>query len=621
MNALRLLLLIWTGMALPVQAQPLEIPLGFQESFLQQLANQQLFAGERERVRVWDDGKECNQLELADPVLSIAEGRVHTRSRAFAQIGTSLAGRCMSILEWEGFVEIEQAAALGIEPGTVQFRVVDSRVYAGDGESNGAVGTVWGWVKKHVHPRFERLRIDMNPLLREVGELLPLAYPEQPAPLKRILEGVMLTDVAAQDKRLRLTLRVDLPPAIAESMQIDEQPVLTEEELERWQQTWQQWDAFLTTFIKQAGHDAVSAGVRADLLAVLIEARRDLLPILAEPVGTDADPVPELFVTTWQRLEPVLRELSEQLPPDSALRYATFISAADALAALEAVEGQAGFSLNADVLRRMARLANPAAMADPLEYNTQVDPELRSIFGFGPPLPHPRTEPDAALSATGIRASGMYGGFMLGVIPLMALNDPHYLSLVERLNGWVPAISELNEYLPLVQELLDRAVGATLNDKGLDRKYKSIFRPLVLATAWQESCWRQFISKNGEILPISSSAGAVGIMQVNQHVWRGFYEIEGLQNDVGYNAMAGSEIVHHYLVDYAIARGEDKYEGGSDNLARATYAMYNGGPRHRDRYRRENVSRSLRAIDQSFWKKYQKVRQGDPLVVAECYSN
>lgn len=602
-------------------ARSIDVPLILQQSFLQNQVDNQLFSGDSERLRVWDDGKDCNRLELAEPELQLQNGRVHTRSRAYAQIGTALAGRCLSFLNWQGFVEIEQEPALGIEPGTVRFRVVDSRVYSEDGESPGVLGTVWRWVKKYAHPRFERLRVDINPLLTEIGQLVPLLYPDQPQPVRRILEGVRLTSVSIGGEKLQLTLGLDLPPRFMETLTVDEQAPLTAAELERWQRTWQQWDAFLTNFIKQAGNDAVSREVRTDLLAVLLEARGDLLPVLTKP-ASDNEPIAELFAATWQRLEPVLRTLSEELPPDSASHYAAFMAAADVLATLQAMEEQTGFSLNADVLRRLARLANPDIAFDPLLYGTEVDPELRDIFGFGPPLPRLSPEPPhARLMHDGdpvIR--GAFAGLMLGVMPGTLLTDPHYQSLVKRLNGWVPRIAELNEYLPLVQQLLDRTVGATLNNKGLDRKYRDVFRPLVLATAWQESCWRQFISRNGEILPIRSTAGAVGIMQVNQHVWRGFYEVDDLQNNVGYNAMAGSEIVHHYLVDYAIARAEDRHPGGTDNLVRATYAMYNGGPAHRDRYRRENVSRSLRYIDKAFWNKYQKVRQGDPLVVAECYT-
>lgn len=621
-----LFLLSWSlSNATAVQARSLEIPLTLRQAFFEQLISQQLFAESGKRVRVWDDGKNCNYLELSDPQLDFIDRVIRTRSRAYAQVGTALAGSCLSVIQWQGFVEVDQRPALGIEPGTVQFRVNDSRVFSEDGESSGAVGTVWEWVKKHVQPRFERLHVDINPVLSEIRQLMPLVYPQQPPPIQRILKGITLTGVTLNEEQLQLLLQLDLPPAFIKSPLPIDEPALTSAEMERWQRSWQQWDAFLTYFIRQAGEDTNSAEIRTELLAVLIEARRDLVSILTEPV-TGEDPVADLFITTWQRLEPVLQEVSEQLPPDSALRYATFMTAADVLATIESVENQTGFTLNADAMRRLARLANPDLLNDPLEYNTDIDPALREVFGFGPPLPliplAPLSDdPQSSISKPDIAkaVAGMGGGYMLSVLPLLALQDSHYVKLVERLNGWVPTISVLDEYLPLVQQLLDRVVGATLNERGLDKPYLKIYRPLVLATAWQESCWRQYIKKGNEVAPIRSHAGAVGIMQVNQHVWRGFYDINALQYDVGYNAMAGAEIVYHYLVDYAIARQEDKHPGGIENLARATYAMYNGGPRHRDRYRRENVSSSLRAIDKSFLEKYEKVHEGDPLVVAECY--
>lgn len=617
------LLLIMVTLPLHGRAESLEVPVALKQGFLQQLIIQQLFAAEAgQPVRVWDDGKDCNYLELSDPELTLEESKVRTRSAASAQIGTAIAGRCMSVLDWQGLIEIVQAPALGIDPGTVRFRVIDSKVYATDGESAGAVGTVWEWVKRHVHPRFERLQVDINPLLTEMRTLLPMLYPDQPEPIKKILQSVALNGVTVEAEKLRLQLKLDLPRGFASTPELDDQPPLTQSEIERWERSWQQWDAFVTYFIKQAGHEAVTAEIRTDLLAVLIEARQDLLPILTGPVQPGVDPVPELFVTTWQRLEPVLRGLSEQLPPNAALRYLTFMAAADALSAIEAVGTQTGFTLSADALRRLARLANPSLAIDPLQYQIDVDPDLRDVFGFGPPIPRLPLRPQSSLPTDTMQWSphGAFGGMLMAALPTLVLNDNHYITLVERLNGWAPTISVLDEYLPLMQQLLDRIVGLTLNNKKVEREYIGLFRPLVLATAWQESCWRQYIKQGDEIKTLSSNAGAIGIMQVNQHVWRGFYELDALLNDVGYNALAGAEILHHYLVDYAIPRKEDQHSGGLDNLARAAYAMYNGGPRQIDRYRREQTKRPLRLIDQSFWKKYQQVQEGDPLVVSECYT-
>jgi hypothetical protein len=83
--------------------------------------------------------------------------------------------------------------------------------------------------------------------------------------------------------------------------------------------------------------------------------------------------------------------------------------------------------------------------------------------------------------------------------------------------------------------------------------------------------------------------------------------------------MAGAEILLRYLRDYAIAKGEHTITGVVDNLARATYAVYNGGPGHLTRYRRRGGDKSLHMIDESFWDKYRKIKNGQVLAVAECY--
>ena len=110
-------------------------------------------------------------------------------------------------------------------------------------------------------------------------------------------------------------------------------------------------------------------------------------------------------------------------------------------------------------------------------------------------------------------------------------------------------------------------------------------------------------------------------MQVSKHVWRGFYDVEGLAGDIAYNARAGAEIARHYLLDYALPAGEQRHDGGADNLARATYAAYNGGPRQLARYRTSGTPARLRAIDEAFHDKYRAVKEGDDLAVASCYGS
>jgi soluble lytic murein transglycosylase-like protein len=121
------------------------------------------------------------------------------------------------------------------------------------------------------------------------------------------------------------------------------------------------------------------------------------------------------------------------------------------------------------------------------------------------------------------------------------------------------------------------------------------------------------------VQPLFSPAGSVGLMQINGKVWRGIYDPAGLEGDIGYNGRAGAEILHHYLRDFAVARGEHLEPGGSDNLAQATYAAYNGGPGHLARYRKDKTSAHLQEIDREFWRKYQAVQAGDEAAMLTCF--
>ena len=106
-------------------------------------------------------------------------------------------------------------------------------------------------------------------------------------------------------------------------------------------------------------------------------------------------------------------------------------------------------------------------------------------------------------------------------------------------------------------------------------------------------------------------------MQVNRNTWRGIYDLKGLGDDIEYNGNAGGEILAYYLTRYALRKNEDKQEGG--NLARATYAAYNGGPGHLSRYRSAKQNPALKKVDEAFWEKYQAVSAGREMDVQLCY--
>jgi soluble lytic murein transglycosylase-like protein len=123
----------------------------------------------------------------------------------------------------------------------------------------------------------------------------------------------------------------------------------------------------------------------------------------------------------------------------------------------------------------------------------------------------------------------------------------------------------------------------------------------------------------GEVKPIRSRAGAVGVMQVNTHVWRGLYDPRFLSLDPAYNARAGSQILLHYFMGLARNPGEVKSHGDLNLLVRASYAAYNGGPSQLRRYRTGKIPKRHKAIDENLFDKYQKVKSGKELEVARCF--
>ena len=321
------------------------------------------------------------------------------------------------------------------------------------------------------------------------------------------------------------------------------------------------------------------------------------------------DPVRDLFLSTWTRLAPILRDSDLPVPGGQALRFAVFVGAMDALRALDELAPHLGLSISQDALRRLARMLVPTVSDYDLRYDTSVDADLRELFGLGPALEESLlpSEPGEGLP-----------GWLINRLISSAQAAQIDARLVQRLNTWVPRRPEIDSYLQTMARLLDAISDGEHENAKVPDEFLAIYDPLLRATAWQESCWRQYVERDGEIETIRSSAGSVGLMQVNVHVWRGIYDVDQILGNVGYNARAGNEILVHYLVDYAIRRKEHEVTGEVNNLARAAYAMYNGGPGHIKRYRQENTSAFLKKIDNAFWAKYQAIQSEGPMAVKAC---
>jgi hypothetical protein len=588
-----------------------------------------LFDGEGESTRVWRDASQCNDVGLAHPKLSERDGKLHVVADFDAKLGAPVGNWCLNATRRKGILDAALEARLHPTLPIVEFRVVSSDLLDTDGKKR-FVGSLWDWVRAQVHPHLETLRIDLYQPVSELKTFLPVLFPGTDLErAKKLIESTALSNVVVAGQGITLRVKLDVPEPEKPSAAAAPEPALSEAEIERWDHAWQSWDGFLTFLVKHSAKDAGDA-LRADLRALLIDAREDVNEILQSSEPRTADPVKPLFLKTWTRLAPILRQISTPLPGQAALHYLSLITAADAFAALQELGPDYGVQLNADGLRRMARMIEPSPFVDPTAYSEAVDTELRDLFGFGEALPAPEEESVEDEVAPGDETTPAPTPTHTPT-PAPAPTPPQQSRLdfllvtdsgkvARSLDRWIPTREELVEYLPRVGDLLGATALRTQRKKVLAGSYAKLFRNLVLTTAWQESCWRQFVRKGNTVSPLTSSVGAIGIMQVNPRVWRGFYDVKALRTSTKYNALAGSEILHHYLVDYAIKQREDQVRKNLDDLARATYAAYNAGPRQLDRYRRSfPKGQTGHRIDADFWEKYQEVKKGNDLAVKSCF--
>jgi hypothetical protein len=602
---LQFTLLILLAAHAPVShAQRVQIPLALGQEFIESIVREQAFTGNGGRLRLNDDGRGCQYLELRDPSVSISDGRVLLRTRAAARAGRAVGDRCVLALDWHGQLEFIQEPVVDSDRRSIVFQTTSWRALKADGSADNLATTIGRWLDQFLPASLKQTRVSLDEPLDELEAFLSLVVaPGDGGRSATLLKAVTIDTVTASSNRATLTLGLEVPPVVPVPHRSE--PVLSSIELAELEQRLDMVDAFFTYTVKNVTRGTGAADTDV-LLEVLMELRHELIAILAEQQRREVDPTRTLFVKAWTALTPIMHGAAErQADQQSALRYLGFIGAGDALRALDDLGPAAGIEVSSDGLRRLARILLPDDVGDPLSREDGVDAELRRSMGFGDPLPPPmfylETSWSDRLIPRAVAASG--------------LNS----AMVRKLNNWVPKRGDIEVYLPMVSDVLRHVVAEQLRSRDLDPAYHNVYRWLVSAVAWQESCWRQFVAKNDKRVPVQSGTGDVGMMQINPKVWRGFYDLQGLRWDIVYNARAGADILEHHMLNYAIKNREQERSGAADNLARSAYSAYNGGPRRYDRYRRSDTNARGKMVDALFWEKYRELKRGRELAVTDCY--
>jgi hypothetical protein len=594
-GTLFLLPLLLLSTALRVEGATVTVPIKLDYPLLRQLLVKQLFNTPDQSTELLNDPSGCSRVVLANPHLSGKPPNLEIVTEIKARLGVSILGGCTKLSQWQG-----NTGFIGkpvIQPGATSLRLklIDSWLVASNGGKITS-GKIWDLTKDRFHSLFYRYALDLSPSINAVGMMLPDVLPLRTTQqLKTIVGSLKLRDIQVLPASVEISLGFQVE-------ELAEQPrpeaELSARELEQLENHWQKMDALFTFAVKYYASATNLQELRSALLETLLDSRYQLLEALTTPASRSNDPVRHWFLDSWKRLSPVIRRIGLEQTGQDPLLWISLLTATDALYSLDRLGPAIGLDISTNGLRRLARLINENADDDSLRYDQAIDPELQHLFRL-PSMPE----------------SEQPSSFRFDLWPI---STARARTSSDRLDRWAPSKDQLGEYLPLVASLLNETAKETLVKSKLEPPVATLFRKLVLTTAWQESCWRQYVATKKHFEPLRSGSGDVGLMQLNEKVWRGFYDIQKLRWDIRYNSRAGAEVLLNYLVRYALKQGEHKHTGGLDNLARASYSAYNGGPSQISRYRKPGVASTHKKVDAAFWKKYQQVKAGNELKVAQC---
>lgn len=650
---LGLLLGLGLAWAPAAQAETVALPITLEYPTLRNLMVQQSFPEPGEKATVLNQFGGCTLIELSQPEVAPERDLLRVRCAIKVRVGVSVAGRCLNPVDWNGFIDLVQRPSLTPRTWQLVFHTLESRLYNRDGQPAEVAQTMWDLIKQHVHAYLDRQTIDLAPPMKDLQAFLPLLMDQESQPrMQAWMKSIRPGPITITPLALKANILMDVAP---QGPQEQERLSISSHELQRFVDAWQAWDSYLVYQINYLGRQPLTAQEQRLLLDTLLETRYRFVNELNQDNPGRGDVVREQFALAWQRLAPILRRHLEADHQRASLDYLGFFTAADALEALDKLGPTLGVDVSRNGLIRLARLLEGQDGYGPnLEYNQAVDTTLRRTLGLGPALqvagpaygaqelpwspPPPSQDPTAGQPDSDQDPAplpqdppelmappadrGPVSWLLRWLSPPAWAADSGQPPNAQEIKPWVLAGSNRELYRERFREAIRVGVRKTLEARPLDSRYHDMFHDLVTSTAWQESCWRQFITTGSKVTYLRSyNNSSVGVMQINERVWRGMYNLPSLRWNVLYNIRAGCEILELYTREYALEGSPRVRALEQGTLIKAIYAMYNGGPAQFERYLKRQSSGSLMVSDKLFAEKYNWVKGGQWDKLDRCWGD
>lgn len=575
------------------------LPITLDYKLLTTLLRQSTFTGPDNTAMLVGDESECVQVKVSEPAYSVSGDLLRLEMGLYVKFGTIVGDNCFLPVEWEGYISLLQQPVFESDKFSLSFRTVDSKLYTMQRQPASVAGFVWDFVKSSVYPHFDHVSVNLAPPVSDLKTFLIPLFPRQATEAtEKMLDALHGGRVLVQEDALLVELIADVETTYDPDVNAG-QPLGTGE-LESIIQLWESWDAFLVQLITAMAEQLLDDVDRQVLLDVLLSTRHEFTAAL-EAQEVDRDFVRVQFVSTWRQLAPMFRKQLALESAENFFGYLAFFTASDALTVFDRMGPTIGVEISQQGLLRLARMLDRKTRV--LRYAPEVDVQLRESLqlpdieeGVIPPVD--MQEIDLQEESEGRSPVSFLQDFMFR--PVYAANIPTFREILQ----WKVPKKDVSNYIMRVRGVLDEAVAEVLARREIPESLEPMFKAMIPAMAWQESCLRQFVEKKQKLTYLLSyNNSSVGVMQVNERVWRGIYDRSRLRWDIHYNVLAGCEIADLYLRKYALSKAEPGKPLDSRTLARAVYAMYNGGPRQYGKFLQRNRDNNHHRSDELFAEK------------------
>lgn len=558
----------------PGSAETVAIPLTLDERLLTSLLIESSFKGPGTSMDAVGREGDCMYVRLDNPHYRVEKNLLRLEVGLTINGGTEVGGKCLLPMSWQGYLVLWQRPVFTGGEFILSFKVEDSELLDRNKESAFLSGLVWKVVKQKVYNHLEQVRIDLGPPASHLTSFLGMLFKDKSGPMMEMLDTVHRgsTYVAAE------SLVVELMVEVEEAYQPEEvvAPFSREDRAEIIA-VWEKWDAFLVYLMNMLAQGALADQDRQLMIDALLESRYSFSAALDDPT-LEGDLVRKQFVKVWERLSPLFRNHLVEESSDNILGFLAFFTSADALQTFDALGPTFGIELSQEGLLYLARMLSGESTA--LPYQLEVDDSLREFFELKP------YEQDESIQEEleeidlpeEVKADPLTLFFDF-LIPSAYGADESPIPLFAEILKWQVPADPYPEYVTRVREVLLQAATEVVGDEKIPVSLQGIYLDMIPAFAWQESCFRQFVVKKKKLTYLLSYNGtSVGLMQINERIWRGLYDRQRLRWDIHYNAAAGCEILALYLNRYVL-RDQAWLAGDQPELlARVLYSMYNGGP-------------------------------------------